>query len=583
VPLNITDDKLQQLQDAPEEARTKFFNSLQQDERDQLYSAVSDWKTRRSQPAEPRPKTSAGHAALIGFGQGATANFADEIGGLVGKALIPEGVHANLDPQDGDSPQVLAAKERMRAEGPAKSSYELVRDGMREDAHRAAEDHSVVYTGANIGGEVTKDAVLSRLGVPVNSPIYAGVSGALSGVGSADDATPGGSFGGAAIGAAAGVGGHYLGAGIGAVAKKVGPMIVDALPEAVQEFAAKQALKASGYIQKDIKPLARRDPEQLVQRGQELLREGTVRPFRSVEDVAEGAEGAVQKYGDAIGQTLKAADSTGAKFDMRPFVQRARQEILDPIKNDPAMASEAAKLGALLDDYEKMPLGSVGFEQANQMKGNLQQQINWGNRWNDAKGVPHNDNLIKMQGIFLDEVDNQLGDAFSQMGQPGQVIRNAFKEVKRRYGIHADSLDKARMGVARDVGNAFVSTKDAIAGTGLSGALAMAGHPMLATLGMGGALASKFARERGSSTLAVGANQLGQVLERFGSAKSVQWLAKVPAQAIAPYVGPITAAAARGAESLSATLYVLSQRDPQFRQMKQQAETSGHQGDQELP
>lgn len=537
-------------------------------------------------PAAAPAKPDAARAALLGFAQGGTYNYADELGGLVGKLLIPEGVKANTAPQAGDTPEITATKARIaKQQAAVPTSYALTRDLMRKEAEDAAGEHFWEYLGGNVGGEIAKDIALSRLGVPVESTGFDIASGAMSGSGAADENTPGGKFGGAALGALAGhfggaVGAKFVGPAVGYVGRKADEVATKLIPESVREFAAKQALKASGYIQKDIKPLARRDPEQLVEHGEELLRAGTVRPFRTVEDVAESAEAEVAKYGDAIGKTLQAADAVGAKFNMGRFVKRAREEVLAPLLDDPAVAPEAKQLADLLDDYGGLPVGSVGFEKANRMKGNLQSKINWGNQWNDAKANIPNELKMKLQHIFLEEVDDQLGDAFGSMGQPGKQIRDAFKEVKRRYGIHAQSLDKARMGMAREAGNDFVSGKDMMIGSGVSGGGAAAafasGSPGLAmaSIGLGGvaALANKLLRERGASTAAVGASKLASTLESIATSRPTQWLAKVPAQQLERYAGPLASAALRGPQALSATIFALSQQDPDFRAMQQNAQ-----------
>lgn len=453
----------------------------------------------------------------------------------------------------------------------------------RQKLDREFDAHPIASMIANAGGELASDATLKGLipQLPVGSLPYQLISGAVSGALGSTDETPGGRAGGAVLGGAAAAAGHGLGKYV------AGPLIargsaaarstMNAIPESVREYAAKRALNAAGYIAKDIKPIARKDPELLIEKGQQLLDEGVVQPFSKAESTAERAADAQARYGQAIGATLQAADSSGAKFSMKPFVTRARQTILAPIENDPAMANEAAQLSALLDGYEKV--GPVGFEEANQMKANLQQKINWGNRWNDARADIPNDIKIALQGIFLDEVDNQMGDTFSRMGQPGQRLRDAFKEIKRRYGILAEASDKARQGLARDEASNFKfadrALGGAVAGGGIMPAL-ISGNPGMAlgSLALGGAAAigNKLFRERGASTLAAGANKLADVLQMASGSRATQWLAKVPTDALQQYAGPLVSAAARGPQALATALYVMSQQDPKFRDLRKGAE-----------
>lgn len=528
----------------------------------------------------PEDAPGLGEALLHGYTQGFTKQWADELTGRLTQGAYSAGRALDLLPAAMNGPNG-----EIQPVADSSQVYAAARDNSRVAFKREADAHPVASFLSNVGGEIASDYAIGRLtGLPAGSHLYAAASGALSGAGAADDTTLGGTLGGAGIGAAAGTAGSLIGAkvvgpALSYVGKKALPLIRDAIPEVVREFAAKRALKAAGYIQKDIKPIARRDPELVTEKGQELLREGVVRFGRTVDDVAELAEGAKEKYGDAIGSVLGTADALGARFDIRPFIQRARKAILDPIKDDPAMATEAAKVAGLLDDYEKLPLGSVGFEKANQMKSNLQQQINWGNRWNDAKATPHNDNLIALQGIFLDEVDNQLGEAFKAAGAPGQKIRDAFKVIKSRYSIHADATDKARMGMARETGNEFISGKDAMIGNGLGGAGAaasmMLGNPLMAmgsmALGGAAALGNKVLRERGASAMAVGANKIASGIERVGNSAALRALLQTSPQSLGQYAPMLLKAAASGDRALAATHFVLSQREPEYRKQTEEA------------
>src|SRR5690606_17511181 len=136
-----------------------------------------------------------------------------------------------------------------------------------------------------------------------------------------------------------------------------------------------------------------------------------VTPDATVEKIGERLQASADKYGEAIGRVLEAADTVGAKFDMDAFVQRARRELLQPMlvngQPDPALARVVESLDNLLQQYEG--LGNVSFSTANQLKSNLQKLVNWGNQFNESRANLSNEMLIDLQHALLNEIDDQLG------------------------------------------------------------------------------------------------------------------------------------------------------------------------------
>lgn len=452
---------------------------------------------------------------------------------------------------------------------------------MGREAERNADDRAKAKNGAAfMGGEIAGSLLVPVPGAGAlatgtraarfaqSAKIGAGI-GAASGLGRSGSDLTEGDIGGAVVdttlGGVAGAAGGVVGEGVIQGAQKYAMPLVQKAAQGAKDWlgetAAMRALKASGYIGKDLKAQFRRDAGPLIDRGQALLDEGVVSAGASKATVAERAAAAQEKYGDAIGKVLDAADTTGSKFSMGSFVARARKEILDPLLGDPAVRPQAEQLAGLLDEYAALPVGTIGFKRANEMKGNLQETINWGNGWNDAKANIPNELKMKLQRIFLEEVDDQLGAAFGrQMGGAGARVRDVFKQIKIRYGHMADAADKARMGQARELGNGPVSATDYLAGLGGMAASAATGNLTPLAVAAGGAFANKVARERGSSTAAALTNRLSQ-------SQMLQRLIATNPQALGRFSGPLIQASSAGADRLAATHFVLAQQEPDYREM----------------
>lgn len=109
-----------------------------------------------AKPAEP----SQARAGIIGGTQGLTFGFGDEIGAGIGQFFVPKSdvkPGAAAQPSPDDTPEVAAAKAQLNAERP--SSYDLIRDGMRDEAAAAEKAHPKTYNAAELGGAVATSFV----------------------------------------------------------------------------------------------------------------------------------------------------------------------------------------------------------------------------------------------------------------------------------------------------------------------------------------------------------------------------------------------------------------------------------------
>lgn len=117
-----------------------------------------DWRA-RAKPSEAPPDISSGRAGTLGFAQGGTFGFADEIGGAIGRLLLPAPVTLGegAQPSADDTPEVRAAKaESLAAQDARRSTYESTRDAMRTELHQAEEQQpGAVLAGQLLGAAAT--------------------------------------------------------------------------------------------------------------------------------------------------------------------------------------------------------------------------------------------------------------------------------------------------------------------------------------------------------------------------------------------------------------------------------------------
>jgi hypothetical protein len=509
-----------------------------------------------------------GNALRIGVESGATAQgrpavagFAAAEGGSVGRAVdavrdaVANGdasglvnrplVNALKQAAGGDFRGALKTAVRPGSPlGLTLGEYREGRDAARAEETQAAHDAPYAYyPGAVLGGMLIPGGQASKAatwGARARAAIAPGAAlGGLGGINASEaDLTQGDTEGagqGAGVGLAAGALLAPLGSMAGDAAGAVGGAVARRAGDYLDDFAAMRALKAAGYIAKDIKPMARRGLDSVATRGQALLDEpGLITAGASTETVAERLKDAAAKYGGRIGDILKLADDNGARFDFEPFLARVKAEILDPIAGDPAVRSEAAEIQKFIDGYRKLAAdkpGGVTLQEANTLKSRLQKTINFGNFF--ATGGPAENGerfLRQMDGLFIDEVDGQLGKI------AGPKVLSEFKAAKAGYGAMIDALDKAKQGVARDVGNGFIGMKDYLGG--IAGAAASMGTgSYLPLLMAGGATAAnKLISSRGASTAARLASGVGHGFDG---------VAQLLPRALGRYTGPVSSAIER--------------------------------------
>jgi hypothetical protein len=526
---------------APESIAPEPYGPIPDPVRTYAAGAAADRAASRDAPSERDLR-----GAVASYLRGPTFNFADRMAGLQAeqRAAI-----ANMS---------RGAEEQQNLD----AAYLQGRNGFRQMEGEFMEAHPAEAFGLTALGSLAAPNPSGAAPAFTTRAAGAAASGALAGAGAADepeDMLRMAAFG-APLGVAGQAGGELLGLAAGMMgqgARRLG----DAVRGAAGRAAPRRALAASGYIQKDLKPLMRRDPERAVAMGQALLDEpGVIRPGRTVADVAEGLEPAVQKYGKEMEDILRHADASGAKFDMEPFLSKVETEILAPIRGDPVVAREISELDRIVTGYRNLAQakGGLSFAEANALKSRLQRMaINWGNFFSDSSPSENAQQFkVHLQNLFLNSIDEQIGDATTP------ELADAFRHAKRQYGTMVDALDKASQGRARMEGNKQFSLTDYLAAlSGVAGSAASGDAAPLAS-GVGLALGNKLFRERGASTLATGLNALSKT-------SGPDWLddlARTDPEAFGKLGAYLGSGASRTPEAMSMAHWELGQNDPEYQE-----------------
>jgi hypothetical protein len=501
-------------------------------------------------------------SAVLGVASGGTLGFVDEIGGALGKLFVPEsGVQlgAASRPSTGDSPEEAAIKADLAKAQP--SSYQLTRDAIRRQEDEARAANPKAFMAGEIAGAVALPmpggAALKGGTLAAKAARAAGQGagmGAAYGVGASEAASPGGVLLDAATGASAGALGGAAGAGVAAGVGKVSPIVrrylaakLGRAAEGLDEFSAVRALKAAGYINKDVKKaIATGGKDRLIQTGKDLRDTGAVRAFSSVEDVGERAAELADKQGSRISDLLKEADKYASTADLpsgAAIAKRINREIADDLSANPSLADLAPQVRARAHQYAERGEGPASLADINQWKSAMNRRQKWGA--DPSTGEELNRSIGR---IIKEEVDATV-DAVAPKKLAGE-----FQEAKRLYGSLAPTAKKlAGEGLARDIGNRAVSPSDYLMAIG---GLASGGVAPAVALGAG----NKLMRTYGSSTLSVAAGGMSRQMS------AVQRALQQNPQALGRYAVPLASAAARGEQSLASAHFVLAQRDPGYRQ-----------------
>lgn len=476
---------------------------------------------------------SALESAGRGLVQGSTAGFADELGGAVQGGL--DSIYGLF----GDSPSEVNARLAEQGftgdVGPTSSGqmYTQGRDEMRELDRQAKEANPSAYTAGEIGGGIASSFVPGlNLGKGASLAKIAAQSAAMggaAGLGLSDADLTKGEFGqaawdtakGAAVGGAIGAGSELAARGISALARKA--------PEALDRFAEKAALNATGATGKQLTTFSD-------DAGRQLLDRGIVRFGDSQRNIATRAADAVKAANSQIDDSLRALEAKGVKVDANDIYNTIRAKI-DELAGDPSQADIAKMLEGELDNLlnatEARGSTEFGVGAAEKIKRGYNRKAgNWADPEKGAVGK-------EMYQTFRGGVEDA-----AEAADPATAA--LFKEGKESYGLLRPIEEAAERRAATTAQSPVGGLLDTAAFVGAEAAKGGMGIPA--------AIARRVVSPRISSSVAVGADTLSKIM-------------KVAPQRLGKFAKVLQAAEQRGPKGIASTHFILQQTNPEYRQV----------------
>ena len=332
---------------------------------------------------------------------------------------------------------------------------------------------------------------------------------------------------------------------------------------AAKALASSAGKRALGFTKKLLKtPLMKKQADEAVELA---LKEKVLKALATPEEMAASAEEISKSSGKAMGEFLteqSGGAKAGLKAGARP--QLREQFLFNPMQATEELSSlrptglnmgENQKINALIDHAidtirshgtvnkaGQFALRPIPWEEARQLKTTIQGMANWDTQMSNAANAIKKQIASKMRSTFMNQLESAAGARGSGPGF------DQFKGNVKRYGI-AENMQDALQNRISDAGNSAVGLRDMIAG---AGALAKTGDPVTAAATAG---AFKVARRYGNQITAVGASKLAQRIQTNPEVYG-KW-GKV-----------LLDASKRGGQSLAATDFVLQQKDPEYRALK---------------
>jgi hypothetical protein len=193
-------------------------------------------------------------------------------------------------------------------------------------------------------------------------------------------------------------------------------------------------------------------------------------------------------------------------FNPAQVAERLRTELLDPLRDQPALQSLIPGLEREIRNLEALGDRRLTFQRANDIKRGYDKFLNWTKEQTPAKEL-----LKEVRRIVNNEIETTADAAATAVGDPDLIGR--FRSAKLDYRDLRQVADFAQDQVARREANRFVSPSDYGVGIGSAAAAVASGHPAMgALMGVAGAAGNKLLRERGNSFAANTALNLSQRL-----------------------------------------------------------------------
>lgn len=484
------------------------------------------------------PEVSKWKSGALGASQGASMGWGDE-----GSALIV----------------ALAKKMTGRGQGTFEENYVKARDALRAKIDEAKEANPKTYLAGEIGGGMATaplagEGNLARLAA----------LGAIQGLGNSEADLTKGDVGGAVrdttIGGTIGAAMKPVGWAVGKAASGLKNMID---PAWLEELAQSRAAKALGYSKGMLKKPGAIPRSREV--GQEMLDNGVIKWNSSAEDMASGASDLVENKGKEIGDFLRGRTPSFETADMVAALNKVR-----PMNSEGQWlrGGQYDKINKLIDeaiDTARAHGDMIPFEEANKLKGMLQNVVNW-----QSTNVEQETGR-KIAGAARESIDTTLENRAKSVADPHMTFRDEYSSPqeamerveeffanKKTYGAAQEAQDALANRVSSDASGKDFGLMDAVVGTGLG-----------ATKGMGTAVAAvsgkKLYDKFADPAIASAANAGAKAMHSIGD-KIPEFLKSAP-EKLGKYAGVLGAAARQGAQAVTIRHFVLSNTDPEYREM----------------
>jgi len=273
--------------------------------------------------------------------------------------------------------------------------------------------------------------------------------------------------------------GALFGGALGGATKGLAELIPDSLGEKAADWLGRTAgernLKAAagpggrkGIIRRLSKQIGQED---LTKIGQEMGDAGLVGPLSTPEKTYDLAQAYREEAGDEMGRILDAADASPSSKppSIGDVLGRAREEILQPLADNPLDQAAAKSFGDVLDGYAEkygkpgsFGKDTLGFKDLHEIRKQVSAEIYGLRGTADPMANKMKDALHDFRSLLSDHINQGLEDS--------GLSSDAWKAANRRYQVGSVAQQLSEEGMLGHVGNNFASLTEIM--SGLAGAVA---------------------------------------------------------------------------------------------------------------
>lgn len=478
-------------------------------------------------------------SALRGAAQGASAGFQDEISPLFERGFAKLFGDQNVsDLYEG-------------------KTYKDLRDTYRAQNANAERANPNSYLGGQLTGMAPLAIATGGKGIIGNAVS----NGALAGVNTVGETTSEDPLEISKQAALSAGLGSLLGAGFAAAPKLASP-----LANKFTDIGQKTAVRALGRTKKITDQLQKSG--RLNEFGQKALDSGLVGWFQTPAKTAEKTAALLEQRGTQIGALDQEAQGAIADLlkerpelasSLSPSGADLSQELRDAVVSPMSIERGQQAVSKNIDNWltgeveAVRPQDPMSLQELRKLKGSIREKVNY-------YGNPINQDASNQAGFnkLSQGVEQKMGDIYGKLGEEsGLPIEDVYKQANKDFGFAKTADDLAQDTIGRIDRNNFIGLGDyAVGGSITAGDIGAHGLSKGAALkGLGGALGAKYVRQMAPAFAANAFTSMGNLLKSD------------PAR-LGKYAPAIARAVSRGPQEFAVTNYVLSETDPNYRQLR---------------